>query len=58
MLIVSGDLFIVAKNWGKASQGLGVVGALYSTTCELYDRHRTTTKYAAAALTIAQPTSS
>ena len=34
--------------------GFGVVGALYSTSCVSYDSHATTTKHAAAALTMAQ----
>jgi len=53
-----GDHFIVEKNWGKDSQGLGVVGVLYSTTCVSYNCQTTTAKHAAAALTMAQPTSS
>ena len=53
MLVVYGDHIIVAKNRGKVPQGLGVVGVLYSTTCVSYYRHTTTTKHAAAALTIA-----
>ncbi len=46
----AGYHFIIAINRGKVSQGWGVVGALYCTTCVSYDSHATTTKHAAAAL--------
>ena len=48
-----GSFYRREKNRGKVPQGLGVVGVLYSTTCVSYYRHTTTTKHAAAALTIA-----
>jgi hypothetical protein len=46
--------FVIKINWGKVSHGWGVVGLLYFTTCVLYNSHATTTKHAAAALTMAQ----
>ena len=45
--------------WGEKlnlREGLGVVGAVYSTSCVLYDSQNTTAKHAAAALTTEQRT--
>jgi hypothetical protein len=50
----TGYHFIIEINRGKVSHGWGVVGVLYFTTCVLYDSHATTTKHAAATLTMAQ----
>ncbi len=47
-------LFYPLPRWGDLLPGFGVVGALYSTSCVSYDSHATTTKHAAAALTVAQ----
>jgi hypothetical protein len=41
---------------GQVSLGLGVVSAVYSTSCVLCDSHKTTTEHAAVALTMAQQT--
>jgi hypothetical protein len=46
--------FIPFPGGGIYLPGFGVVGALYSTSCVSYDSHTTTTKHAAAALTMAQ----
>ncbi len=46
--------FIPFPGGGFYLPGFGVVGALYSTSCVSYDSHTTTTKHAAAALTMAQ----
>ena len=46
--------FIPFPSGGIYLPGFGVVGALYSTSCVSYDSHATTTKHAAAALTMAQ----
>jgi hypothetical protein len=46
--------FIPFSGGGIYLPGFGVVGALYSTSCVSYDSHATTTKHAAAALTMAQ----
>jgi hypothetical protein len=46
--------FIPFPGGGIYLPGFGVVGALYSTSCVSYDSHATTTKHAAAALTMAQ----
>jgi hypothetical protein len=46
--------FIPFPNGGIYLPGFGVVGALYSTSCVSYDSHATTTKNAAATLTMAQ----
>jgi hypothetical protein len=46
--------FISFLSGGIYLPGSAVVGALYSTSCVSYDSHATTTKHAAAALTMAQ----
>ncbi len=46
--------FIPFPGGGIYLPGFGVVGALYSTSCVSYNSHATTTKHAAAALTMAQ----
>jgi hypothetical protein len=46
--------FIPFSGGGIYLPGFGVVGALYSTSCVSYNSHATTTKHAAAALTMAQ----
>jgi hypothetical protein len=51
VLVVSSRPF---SGGGIYLPGFGVVGALYSTSCVSYDSHATTTKHAAATLTMAQ----
>jgi hypothetical protein len=46
--------FIPFSGGGIYLPGFGVVRALYSTSCVSYDSYATTTKHAAAALTMAQ----
>ena len=46
--------FIPFPGRGIYLPGFGVVEALYSTSCVSYNSHATTTKHAAAALTMAQ----
>jgi hypothetical protein len=46
--------FIPFPGGGIYFPGFGVVGALYSTSCVSYDSHATTTKHAAATLTMGQ----
>ncbi len=46
--------FIPFPGRGIYLPGFGVAGALYSISCVSYDSHATTTKHAAAALTMVQ----
>ena len=58
-LVLTGCHFIPISGGGiylPSGEGLGIVGAVYSTSCVPYDSHNTTTKHAAAALTMAQQT--